>query len=201
MLIKSKYKIAKRLGPSVFEKTQTQKYAARFNNKTPAKRGRGLTDFGKSLIEKQRARFTYLINEKQFKRYAEVAIADRKKKPDEGLFESLEMRLDNVVYRLGLVKTRLAARQAVSHGHITIAGKRLSYPSYQVSVGEVVSVVLKSQKSKLFADVAELSKEYNPPKWLTFDPSKFEGKIISKPLLSPAELAFDIATILDFYKR
>ena len=100
-----------------------------------------------------------------------------------------------------MVKTRLAARQAVSHGHIAVNGKRVTVRSYRVSIGEVISVMSRSQKSKLFGDVPELAKEYNVPNWLTFDPSKLEGKVMSKPMLSPAELTFDIATILDFYKR
>jgi len=205
MLIKAKYKIARRLGPGVFEKTQTQKYAAKmgkvsFDKKKKGGRG-GQSEYGKALIEKQKARYTYLLSERQFKNYAAVAIAERQKRPDETLFESLEMRLDNVIYRLGLVKTRLAARQAVSHGHIAVGGKRVNVRSYRVSVGEVISVMPRSQKSKLFGDVAERAKEYNAPNWLTFDPSKLEGKVKSKPTLSPAELTFDIATILDFYKR
>lgn len=206
MLIKSKYKIARRLGPGVFEKTQTPKYAARAG-RMPLKRGGkggrrgGQSEYGKALLEKQKARFTYLISERQFKNYADVAIADRNKKPDEHLFELLEMRLDNVIYRLGIAKTRLAARQIVSHGHISIGGKRVTVRSYNASVGEVISVTERSKKSKLFIDLAERSKEYNPPTWVTFDPSKMEGKVVSKPTLSPAELAFDISTILDFYKR
>lgn len=200
MLIKSKYKIARRLGPGVFEKTQTQKYAARAGGRR-FEGGRGFTDFGKALLEKQKARYTYLINERQFKNYADAAIAGRGKKPEESLFSSLEMRLDNVVYRLGLVKTRLAARQAVSHGHIAVSGKRVTIRSYRVSTGEIISVMARSQKSKLFGDVAERAKEYSVPNWLTFDPSKLEGKVMSKPSFSPAEQTFDVATILDFYKR
>lgn len=204
MLIKSKYKIARRLGPGVFEKTQTPKYAARMGGAAFSKKkgGRGQqTDFGKALIEKQKARYTYLLGERQFANYAEIAIAGRKKRPEETLFESLEMRLDNVVYRLGLVKTRLAARQAVSHGHIAVGGKRVNIRSYDVSVGDVISVMPRSKNTKLFADVAEQAKEYSVPKWLTFDPSKLEGKVMSRPSFSPTELVFDLAAILDFYKR
>src|SRR3989344_7120975 len=200
MLIKSKYKIARRLGPQIFEKTQTQKYAIRAGQKR-FEGSRGQTDFGKALLEKQKARFTYLINERQFKNYAKAAISEKKKKPDAVLFGLLELRVDSVVYRLGLVKTRLAARQAVSHGHITVNGKRVTVSSYRVSIGDTVGVMARSQKSKLFVDVAERAKEYNAPNWLTFDSSKLEGKVKSKPSYAPAELAFDVATILDFYKR
>jgi len=203
MLIKSKYKIARRLGPGVFEKTQTPKYAARAGRITPKRSGGrgGQSEYGKALLEKQKARFTYLISEGQFKKYADFVISDKTKKPDEHLFEMLEMRLDNAICRMGIAKTRLAARQIVSHGHISIGGKRVTVRSYNVKVGEVISLTERSKKSKLFSDLAERAKEYNPPNWLTFDPSKMEGKVVSKPILSPAELAFDISIILDFYKR
>jgi small subunit ribosomal protein S4 len=207
MRIKSKYKIARRLGAAVFEKAQTQKFAARneggksFKGGRGGKSGHGLTEFGKAVLEKQKARFTYLINERQFKNYAAAAIAEHKKKPEDNFYQSLEMRLDNVVSRLGLAPTRLAARQMVGHGHISVNGKRVTIPSYQVSVGEQISVMPRSCKSKLFADILERAKEYNVPNWLFFDPIKLEGKVISLPELSPAELHFDIAAILDFYKR
>lgn len=201
MKIKSKYKIARRLGGEVFEKTQTQKFALKFGAKKIV-RGRGeRSEYGKALLEKQKARFTYLMNERQFKNYANVAIAEHKKKPDEKLYDMLEGRLDNVVCRLGLTTTRLAARQVVSHGHIAVDGKRVTVPSCQVSVGEVISVMPRSHKSKLFVNVAERAKEYNAPSWLSFDPAKLEGKMISLPKLSPSELHFDINVILDFYKR
>src|SRR3989344_4144530 len=200
MLIKSKYKIARRLCPQIFEKTQTQKYDSRAGEKR-FDRGRGVSDFGKAMLEKHKARFTYLVNERQFKNYAAVAIAEKKRKPEEILLESLEMRIDSVVYRLSLVKARHAARQAVFHGHISVNGKRVTASSYRVSIGDTVGVMARSQKSKLFVDVAERAKEYNAPNWLTFDSSKLEGKVKSKPSYAPAELAFDVATILDFYKR
>lgn len=203
MKIKSKYKIARRLGPGVFEKTQTQKFALRSESgkKTFKKGGRGLSEFGKALLEKQKARFTYVVNERQFKKYAEVAISKHDKKPEDSLFQGLELRLDNVVYRLGLASTRLAARQIVGHGHISINKKRVTVPSYKVSIGEIISVTPRSNSSKLFSSVAERLKEYNVPSWLYFDVSKMEGKAISLPKLSPTELHFDISTILDFYRR
>lgn len=205
MKIKSKYKIARRLGPAVFEKTQTQKYALRNGTKKGGfggeSRPKMLTDFGKALLEKQKARFTYIMNERQFSRYAEEAIAEKKKKPEDSMFEQLEMRLDNVVSRLGFAKTRLSARQVVSHGHITVNKKRVSIPSYKVAVGDVISIMPRSQKSKLFESLAERSKEQFIPQWLTFDLEKLEGKVVGTPKFTQSENAFDMPTILDFYKR
>jgi small subunit ribosomal protein S4 len=201
MQIKSKYKIARRLGPAVFEKTQTQKYAARASRKKEKRGMRQPTDFGKALLEKQKARFTYLINERQFKRYAETANGEALKKPEDSLFQAVEMRLDNTTYRMGLASTRLAARQMVNHGHIQVNGRRVSIPSAHVEVGDIVSVMPRSRGSKLFANLTEKAKEYKLPEWVTFDVSKFEGKVLAVPKLVPTELAFDIAAILDFYKR
>ncbi len=201
MRIKSKYKIARRLGPAVFEKTQTQKYATRQSRKKEVRGGRGGSDFGKALIEKQKARYTYLIGERQFKNYAEGANAERTKQPEVSLFEALEMRLDNTVYRLGVSITRLASRQIVNHGHIFVNGRRLSIPSALVKKGDVITVAPRSKDSKLFATVAERAKEYKVPDWLIFDPVKMEGKVLGFPKFVATELAFDTATILDFYKR
>lgn len=201
MKIKSKYKIARRLGPAVFEKTQTQKFAARSEKKTKGRRGGMMTEFGKAILEKQKARFTYVINERQFKKYASNAISEHKKKPDDSLYQSLETRLDNTVYRLGLAATRLSARQIVGHGHIAVNGKRVTVPSYRVAIGEIISVMPRSRQSKLFSDIVEKAKEYRVPEWLLFDAVKMEGRAVSLPKFSPAELHFDIAMILDFYKR
>lgn len=201
MRIKSKYKIARRLGPAVFEKTQTQKYATRQSRKKEVRGGRGGSDFGKALLEKQKARFTYIIGERQFKNYAERANSEKVKQPEVSLFEALEMRLDNTVYRMGISATRLASRQIVNHGHIFVNGKRLSVPSALVKKGDVISVAPRSKDSKLFSTVVERAKEYKIPDWLSFDPSKLEGKVLSFPKFVPTELAFEVATILDFYKR
>jgi small subunit ribosomal protein S4 len=154
MKIKSKYKIARRLGPAVFEKTQTQKFAARMSRKGKKFENRMISDFGKALLEKQKARYTYLINERQFKKYADKAIAERTKKPEESLVEALETRLDNATYRLGLAPTRLASRQMVSHGHIAVNGRRVDVPSFTVSIGDVITVMASSKGKKLFANVA-----------------------------------------------
>jgi small subunit ribosomal protein S4 len=133
LLIKSKYKVAKRLGASVFEKTQTQKFAlsAARNPKKPSRGGRGGgSDYGKQLLEKQRVRFTYGLSERQLSNYAEKAFQE--KDPGAALNASLETRADNVVYRAGLALTRRAARQIVSHGHILVNGTRITIPSYHV---------------------------------------------------------------------
>src|SRR5262245_39416473 len=140
-----KFKIARRLGAGVFEQTQTQRFAASqqkrartSSGKRPPKRP---SDYGLSLIEKQRVRFSYGVSEKQFANYVERAFAAAKKgqTPSDRLFDLLEHRLDNVVYRLGFAHTRRFARQLVSHGHITVNGRKVTVPSLAVSQGDVIS--------------------------------------------------------------
>ena len=127
-----KYKIARRLGASVFEKTSTAKFALRTERKSrnlAGKRPKARSNYGKQLIEKQKVRFTYGISEKQFRNYVREVIDKNSSNPTEALFALLEARVDSVVLRSGFVPTKQAARQAVSHGHITVNGKRITIPS------------------------------------------------------------------------
>lgn len=202
MLIKSKYKIARRLGTPVFEKTQTQKFAlslGRRGEKT-RKHPRTFTDFGKQLLEKQKIRYTYLVNERQLKRYVTNVLAKRGVKQDEKLFETLETRLDSIAYRLGLGPTRLAVRQYVTHGHFCVNGRRVDIPSQPLKIGDKVSIRTGSQAKKMFAGLDEKLKDFNPPAWLTLDPVKKEGTLKGAPKLE-AGSGLDFNTVLEFYKR
>src|SRR5271156_1843234 len=123
MQVGPKYKICKRLGASVFEKCQTQKFQlaeARAPRRTSRPKRGGGSDFGAQLLEKQKARFTYGLTESQFSRYVHEAMEKKGSESTTGLMVRLESRLDNVVFRAGFVKTRRAARQLVSHGHIMV---------------------------------------------------------------------------------
>lgn len=202
MRIKSKYKIARRFGADLFEKTQTQKFAVRAARKARSvKRPHGKSDYGKAMFEKQKVRFTYGINERQFSKYAKTSITKKKVKPEESLYRKLEMRLDNVVYKLGLGATRLSSRQIICHGHISLNGKRVSIPSFHVSAGDSISPIARSINTDIFSKVEERSKNFNIPRWLSFDPAKLTGKVISLPEWIPSETNFDLSAILDFYRR
>jgi len=137
-----RYKIAKRLGATVFEKAQTQKFAISAERSAKNKRrGRGRqSEYGKQMLEKQKVRVTYGLPERQFRSYVHKALAAHSTKPSERLHELLELRLDNIIWRLGLVPTRRAARQMVAHGHVQIGGKKTRVPSYAISVGDRISV-------------------------------------------------------------
>ncbi len=203
MIIGPKYKICKRLGASVFEKCQTQKFQvseARNPRITRGKRGGG-GDFGVQLLEKQKARFTYGLSESQFSRYVFEAIEKRGKDSILGLTHRLESRLDNTVYRAGFVKTRRAARQLVSHGHIMVNGRRMTIPSHSVEIGDTVSIRPESRKSPLFMNRAEAVKEVKTPMWLEMSADGFEAKVAHNPQVAENEAPFDPAVIIQFYSR
>jgi small subunit ribosomal protein S4 len=132
MITGPKYKIARRLGAGVFEKTQTQKFALREKSgKTFSKKPKMKSGFAMQLLEKQKAKVTYGVDERKFKNYVTGILSKKGENNEESLIKKLEMRLDNAVYRLGLAKTRQFARQMVNHGHININGSRNSIPSFQ----------------------------------------------------------------------
>lgn len=203
MIIGPKYKICKRLGASVFEKCQTQKFQlaeARAPRKiSRGKRGGG-SDYGVQLLEKQKARFTYGLSESQFARYASDAM---EQKGDSGLalVSKLESRLDNTVFRAGFVKTRRAARQLVSHGHVQVNGRRMNIPSYEVKVGETVSIREGSRTSPLFGNRAEAMLEVKVPGWLEVSPDGYSLTQKTRPALTLTEVPFNAAVIIQFYSR
>lgn len=205
MKIGPKYKIAKRLGPSVFEKTQTQKFAIAQERRAKVRgRGRGPTEFGKQLLEKQRVRLTYGLTEKQFSSYVAAAMkthATAEHTPTDVLHRTLEMRLDNIVYRIGLAPTRRAARQMVSHGHITVNGRKTTIPSRQITLNDRIGVREGSRSLPLFEGFAERFMERPTPSWLSFDPKKMEGGVLMAPSMEAAAPAGDLATVFSFYSR
>ena len=205
MIIGPKYKICKRLGSGVFDKCQTQKFTLADEKAKKKggskKRPKQMSEYGKQLIEKQKMRYTYGIAEKQLTKYVKDAIARKDTKPATQLIENLESRLDNVVYRLGLAKSRQMARQMVSHGHITINGRKVTIPSYKISEGLKIGVREGSRESGLFSTVKEDLKDRKNPSWVTFDEKTLKGEIKGKPVTDTTELLFDVSAVLEFYSR
>ena len=202
MLLGPKYKICKRLGASVFEKCQTQKFQlAEARSPRKVARRRGGSDFGVQLLEKQKARFTYGLSESQFSRYVHEAIGMKGKDSIIGLLTRLESRLDNVVYRAGLVKTRRAARQMVGHGHIMVNGRRVNVPSFKVEKGMTVSVRPESRDSALFINRTAGAAETKAPQWMKFDDQGFAAQIEADPAIGEGEAPFSASVIIQFYSR
>ncbi len=201
MKIGAKYKMCRRLGSGVFEKCQTQKYTQSETKKTRStgKRPKQLSDYGRQLIEKQKVRFSYGVSERQLGTYVEKATHVKGMTVTDKLYELLETRLDNVVYRLGFAPTRRFARQLVSHGHFTVNGTKVTIPSLEVRVGDVIAVREGSRKSVIFQDMGPKMKTYTWPQWLKFTPESLQAEIAGKPKNDEQFLQLD--TVLEFYSR
>lgn len=201
MKIGPKFKIAKRLGAPIFAKTQSQKFVLSSQRAGRTKKRQGqMSDYKRQLIEKQKMRYTYAISEKHLRRYVDEALQSGHQ-PIMKLMERLESRLDNVVFRLGLAKTRQMARQMVSHGHIIVNGRRLNVPSYKVRENDVITVREGSKDSVMFTSLSEAHETATVPAWLTFDLKKITGTIKTIPTYNPAESLFDPAQVLEYYSR
>lgn len=204
MMHKAKYKIARRLQAPVFEKTQTQKYTLRNNKEVsiPAgkKRRAPMTDYGRQVLEKQKAKAVYGLREKQFEKYVMKAI-ESKGNTVEKLLSRLESRLDNTVMRAGLSKSRAGARQLVSHGHIWVNGKKVNIASYEVRVGDIISIREGSKRLGVFSTVSEMVKSVKSPSWLSADLEKIVFTVSAIPSVATQELLFNPSTVLEFYTR
>lgn len=157
-----------------------------------------LSNYGIQLVEKQKMKFMYGINEKQLKKAFEKA-AKLKGIHGENLLKLLESRLDNIVYRMGLANTRSGARQLVNHGHINVNGKRVDIPSYVVKPGDVIAVRENSKEHKSMKEALE--KITKTVDYVSFDKTKLEGTYVRLPERS--ELTSDIneSMIIEFYNR
>ena len=201
MISKPKFKIGRRLGAGVYDKCQTPKFSASSGKFAGpgASRPKALSEYGAQLIEKQKIRFSYGITERQLSNYVKKASNIKGAGTAERFYEELESRLDNVVYRMGLAPSRRAARQMVSHGHFIVNNHKVTIPSYEVKSGDIVKIREGSKIKKIFDNLAERIKDYNPPSWLSFDTGKMEGLILAKP--KNIETFLDLNAVLEFYSR
>ena len=202
MKIGPKFKIAKRLGAPIFAKTQSQKFELSQARGGRMRKGRPgqMSDYKRQLLEKQKMRYTYGISEKQLRRYVNEAV-EKSHQPIALLMERLESRLDNVVFRLGLAKTRQMARQMVSHGHIVVNGKKITVPSHKVREGDVITVREGSRDAIMFTNLSEAHEATAVPSWLSFELKKLNGTVKAKPVYDPAAALFDPAQVLEYYSR
>lgn len=199
--VAKKYKLCRRLGTGVFEKCQTQKFLQVQSKGTAQSGFNRKSDYGVQLIEKQKMRVLYGVRERQFANYVEFAMEHAKKgiSPASLLFQRLETRLDNVVYRLGLAQTRALARQMVSHGHITVNGKKSTIPSQQITSKDVVAVREGSKSNALFKDIALKLKSYKAPAWLKWNTDKTQATVDGVP--TEPEPFLNFQAVIEFYSR
>ncbi len=192
------YKKSRRLGFSTLENGKElarRPYAPGAHGKDRKKKS---SEYGVQLQEKQKVRFMYGLTEKQFHK-----VFDKAQKmhgiAGENLLMLLESRLDNIVYRLGMARTRRAARQVVNHGHILVNGKKVDIPSYRVMPGDVVSVKENSMNHP--AILAAVEDKVNVPAYLEFDPKKLTGKYVRYPERSELNSEIQEQLIVEFYNR
>ncbi len=162
-------------------------------------RRKKVSEYGAQLKEKQKVKFVYGILEKQFHRYY-LKAANMKGITGDNMLQLLELRLDNVVYRLGLAKTRRMARQVVGHGHIRVNGKKVDIPSYSVKVGDVITLRPSSAEKDIFKALREGTSVLTP-KWLTFDAPNLTGTVNALPAREDIDLQLQENMIVEFYSR
>lgn len=168
------------------------------SKRKPQQSFKKMSEYGLQLREKQRAKFIYGVQERQF-RTAFKKAASKKGITGENLLIMLEERLDNVVFRMGLATTRREARQLVVHSHFTVNGKRVNIPSYIVNVGDVIKVKEKSQSSPKFKEIKEM--QVGVPAWLSVDRDKLEGKVLADPTRDQIDTPIEERLIVELYSK
>jgi len=209
MTVDQKCRICRRAGEKLFLKGDkcftpncvfVKKPYAPGKTAASSKRRPSTTEYGKQLKEKQKVRNTYGMREKQFSNYVSKSVSD-KGSAAANLYERLEMRLDNSVFKLGLASSRSLARQMVSHGHILVNGRKTTVPSRALKIGDVISVREGSKGKKIFTERSAYLAKHKAPAWLVLSPEKIEGKVIDLPKMAEGETVFDFASVLEFYSR
>jgi len=200
--------MARYTGPS-YKKSRRVGFSTLENGKDLARRPYGpgqhgadrkgkLSDYGIQLKEKQKVRFMYGINEKQFRKTFDEAVKMRGI-TGEDFLKLLESRLDNIVYRLGFATTRRGARQLVNHGHITVNGQKVDIPSYRVKVGSTVAIKESDKDLKVVKE--SLEKVTNRVEFVTFDEAKLSGVYVRYPERRELNADIDESLIVEFYNR
>ena len=195
---KSSYRISRRLGFSTLETGEELARKPYAPGAHGSKKAKKLSNYGVQLQEKQKVRFMYGLNEKQFKKTFEDA-GKMKGVHGENLFKLLESRLDNLVYRIGFATTRRAARQLVNHGHVTVNGKKVDIPSYRCVPGDVIA--MKESDKELAIVKSSLEALSKRVEFITYDEAKMVATFVRYP--ERTELNGDIneSLIVEYYNR
>lgn len=184
-----RFKLARRLGVNVF------------NHPKALKRGvkkQKLSEYGEQLLEKQKLKAYYGVLEKQFRRVVFDALKSKKKSEDV-LIQSLERRIDNMVYRLGFGSTLRQARQMVNHGHILVNGLRVDIPSYKVNLGDIISLSEKSRKVDMFA--SNFTGTLMSVNYIEKDMEHFSGRLVKLPVSEEVPVDVKYSKILEYYSK
>ncbi len=185
------------------ERCLTPKCALERRKGSPRQRSvrqRKISDRGLQLLEKQKARYTYGVLERQFRRF----FAEAERLPGitgENLIVLLERRLDNVIYRLGFVTSRSQARQLVRHGHFLVNGRKTNIPSFLVKPGDIIEWRQGSQQTEYYKELVQVIGDVTVPSWLSLDKEKLVGYVISFPTRDDIQVKFNEKAIVEYYSR
>jgi small subunit ribosomal protein S4 len=192
------YKRSRRVGISTLENGKELAKKPYGPGQHGNSRKRKLSNYGVQLVEKQKIRFTYGLNERQLKKVFEKA-GNMKGKHGENLFKLLESRLDNIAFRMGLARTRNGARQLVCHGHILVNGKKVDIPSFMLKQGDVISL---RENSKNHPAVKQaLEQVSGNVAYVTFEPNKLEGVFVRYPERSELTADINESLVVEFYSK
>ncbi|PIE73675.1 MAG: 30S ribosomal protein S4 [Deltaproteobacteria bacterium] len=199
-----KGKLARRFGMNVFEAPKYDRLLAR-RSKPPGQHGdkqfhKKQSDYSLQLQEKQKVRFMYGLQEKQFRRTFDLA-AKQKGITGDNLLILLERRLDNVVFRAGFAHTRMQARQMVNHGHLLVNNRRVDIPSSRIKAGDIVSIADKSKSKKMAAGIIEDNPVFHYPEWLTVEKEKQSFTVTRLPLRDDVTKDINEHLIVEFYSK
>ncbi|NLL80635.1 MAG: 30S ribosomal protein S4 [Clostridiales bacterium] len=170
------------------------------SNRTSARAGKKMSEYGLQLREKQKAKFIYGVLEKPFRNYYEKA--DRMKgQTGENLMVILESRLDSIVFRLGFARTRREARQIVGHKHVLVNGKQVNIPSYLVKAGDTIEIREKSKSLQRYKDILEVTAGRLVPEWLDVDQEALKGSVKALPTREQIDVPVDEMLIVELYSK
>ena len=170
------------------------------SNRRSVRGNRKVSEYGLQLREKQKAKFIYGVQEKPFRNLYEKA----ERMPGlvgENLMVLLELRLDNIIFRMGFARTRREARQVVSHRHVLVNGKIVNVPSYRVSAGDTIEIKEKSKSLQGFKNIVEENRAASVPGWLEADTEKLAGKVLQKPLREQIDVPVNETQIVELYSK
>ena len=170
------------------------------SNRTNARAGKKMSEYGLQLREKQKAKFIYGVLEKPFRNYYEKA--DRMKgMTGENLMVILERRLDSVIFRMGFARTRREARQIVDHKHVLVNGKQINVPSYLIKAGDVIEIREKSKSLQRYKDIVEVTAGRLVPEWMESDIEGLKGTVKALPTREQIDVPVDEMLIVELYSK
>lgn len=207
----SKCKICRRAGEKLFLKGEKcfsakcplvrKPYVPGIFGPASTKRRKSPSEYGGQLKEKQKLKFAYGLREKQFANYVEKATKKRGIENTLQLIRFLESRIDNAIFKMGLAKSRSAARQLVSHGYITVNGKKTNTPSFRVEKGDFIQINPLKIAKPVFRDLDVTLKKHQPPNWIELDKNQKTAKITAMPSLEESASNVDLNKVIEFYTK